>query len=181
MRQVLFAVALILLTVAGAGTGQAAERPVQGPVAFRPVSAGPTVASVSRNAVYLSRRRSGVALWGYFLARAERIKALAQVDFKAVGLVALFYDRNDPSAVTITQAAISGETLNLSIRVVPQPIPIFVCESPCVPAPSCPAPVARPDLGVYDVIAVDQVALRRVNRVIVIAEEHVPPPTVRIC
>lgn len=99
--------------------------------------------------------------------------------FPQEALVGVFFRRDPALAVKVTGLWRNGNTLELTLELVPWPV--LVCHPPPGVA-GCPMPAIPLPLGTspYVLVAVGQAALARVSRVVVTEEKDDAPQVVEL-
>jgi hypothetical protein len=187
----LAAVALALALPVGAAAGPARPgfsptAPVSVPPAkvlsFTPFASGFVQAPfvgyrTTRNRIYIATARRQALRWDKWLMPTGS-PASRDNDFSHQALVGVFLlGRSDAAKVTVTNLWLNGETLELSIEIVP--VPMLVCVAP--PGSGCPMPSIPPtDVFAYTLAAVSQAAIGNVRRVVVTDEVDDAPGVIYI-
>jgi hypothetical protein len=130
------------------------------------------------NRIYIARAQRQALRWDKWLMPTAGSPASRDNDFSDQALVGVFLlGRYHAAKVTVTNLWLSGETLELSIKVVP--FPMLVCVAP--PGSGCPMPSIPPRTSfAYTLAAVSQAAIANVRRVVVTDEVDDAPGVIYI-
>jgi hypothetical protein len=133
---------------------------------------------VRRNRIYIARARKQALRWDKWLMPTTGSPASGDNDFGHQALVEVFLlGRYDAAKVTVTNLSLSGDTLELSIEIVP--FPMLVCVAP--PGSGCPMPSIPARMSfAYTLAAVSQAAIANVRRIVVTDEVDDPPGVIYI-
>jgi hypothetical protein len=130
--------------------------------------------------IYIARARKRALRWDKWLMHTAGSPASRDNDFSHQALVGVFLlGRYEAAKVTVTNLSLSGDTLELSIEIMPGPM--VVCVAP--PGSGCGAGITMPAHGAsfaYTLAAVSQAAIANVRRVVVTDEVDDSPGVVYV-
>lgn len=175
------ALALPLAAAARSGAPQA-PRPTpysSGPRAlgFTPFASGGMQrrGSPRANRIYIARTSREAKRWKNWLPLQD-YSALQKTNFSRTAMLGVFFNDRDVSSVAVTGMEVKGDTLSLSVEVVP--FPTYICTS--LPGTICTvASVRVPPANLYALVAVGKPTLGPdVRRIVVTREEDDPPAVI---